>query len=102
MPVSEAIRESDAGLIIDFEVTPGSKTICVPSGYNPWRKRIEAKLTEKPQKGKANLQLIQKLSEIFELPSSCISIASGAKKSHKSVLIEGIDRKKAEKLLEKK
>jgi hypothetical protein len=101
MPVSDAIRESGTGVIIDFEVTPGSKSICVPSGYNPWRKRIEVKLTENAQKGKANMQLIQGLSDVFGLSTACISIVSGAKSSQKSVLVEGIGRGRTEELLGK-
>jgi hypothetical protein len=101
MPVSDAIRESGTGVIIDFEVTPGSKNICVPSGYNPWRKRIEVKLTEKARKGKANMQLIQGLSDVFGVSTACISIVAGAKSSQKSVLVEGVDREKAGELLGK-
>ncbi len=102
MPISDAIRESGTGIIIDFEVTPGSKTICVPGEYNAWRKRIEVKLTEKAQKGKANMQLIRNLAELFDIPPSNISIAAGAKSSQKSVFVEGLSRKRAEELLENK
>jgi len=102
MPISDAIRESGAGVIIDFEVTPGSKTTCVPGEYNAWRKRIEVKLTEKAQKGKANVQLIRSLSEIFGLPSSSISIIAGAKSGQKSVYVDGISKIRAEELLGKK
>ncbi|MDK2891924.1 DUF167 domain-containing protein [Methanohalophilus sp.] len=102
MRVSDAIHETDTGVIIDFEVTAGSKTICVPGEYNAWRKRIEVKLTEKAQKGKANMQLIRKLSEIFGIPTSSISITAGAKSSQKTVYLEGLSKKKAEELLLKK
>lgn len=102
MPVSDAIRESGAGITIDFEVTPGSKTLCVPGEYNEWRKRIEVKLTEKAQKGKANMQLIHQLSELFGLSKSSISITAGAKSSQKTVYVEGISRNRAEEFLLKK
>ena len=99
MPISDAIHESGTGIIIDFEVTPGSRTICVPGEYNAWRKRIEVKLTEKAQKGKANMQLIRNLAEFFKIPASEISIAAGARSSQKSVYVEGISKIKAEELL---
>ncbi|MBP2030072.1 uncharacterized protein (TIGR00251 family) [Methanohalophilus levihalophilus] len=102
MPFSDAIRENDTGITIDFEVTPGSKTLCIPGEYNEWRKRIEVKLTEKAQKGKANLQLIQSLSEILGIPTSSISIAAGMKNSQKTVNVEGISKIKAVEYLEKK
>jgi len=58
MSVKDAVREGGDGVLIDIEVTPGTKTVKVPSGYNPWRKRIEVRLSREAQKGKANQQLI--------------------------------------------
>ncbi|HID26612.1 MAG TPA: hypothetical protein EYP22_02040, partial [Methanosarcinales archaeon] len=40
--------------MIDFEIIPNAKSLKVPSGYNQWRMRIEAKVTKSAQKGKAN------------------------------------------------
>ena len=53
MPIEDAVKKSKDGVIIDFEVNPGSKSLCIPSGFNDWRKRIEVKLTQNAQKGKA-------------------------------------------------
>ena len=62
MGFEEAVRESGSSVLIDIEVTPGSKVLQVPSGYNEWRKRIEVKLSQNAQKGKANEQLIGEIS----------------------------------------
>lgn len=91
MPFKDALREVSDGIVIDLEVTPGSKRACVPSGYNPWRKRIEVKLSQAAQKGKANEQLIEHVAALFGVASSSVSIISGAKNSQKSILIKKVD-----------
>jgi len=90
MSLEDALKRSNDGIIIDFEVTPGSKAICIPSGYNEWRKRIEVKLSQPAQKGKANEQLIYGLSKLFGVSTSNITITNGAKSSKKSIMIKGI------------
>lgn len=95
MSFEEAIKILDSGIIIDIEVTPGSRSLSVPSGYNEWRKRIEVKLTKNAQKGKANEQLIEGLAELFGISSSDILISSGATSSKKSLLIKGISYQQA-------
>ncbi len=95
MSFEDAIKSLDSGVGVDIEVTPGSKSISVPSGYNEWRKRIEVKLTKNAQKGKANEQLIESLAELFGISSSGIVISSGATSSKKSVLIKGISYEQA-------
>ena len=95
MSFEDAIKSLDSGVSVDIEVTPGSKSVSVPSGYNEWRKRIEVKLTKNAQKGKANEQLIEKLAELFGISSSGIMIISGATSSKKSVLIKGVSYEQA-------
>ena len=90
MPFRDALREVSDGIVIDLEVTPGSKHTCIPSGYNPWRKRIEVKLSQAAQKGKANEQLIEQLAALFGVTSSSVSIISGAKNSQKSILVKTV------------
>lgn len=90
MPVSDAVKKSSDGTIIELEVTPGSRTIKVPSGYNPWRKRIEVRLTEAAQKGKANQQLMGELSKVLGLSSSDITLVSGHTSHKKTVHIKGV------------
>lgn len=95
MSFEEAIKALDSGIIVDIEVTPGSKSLSVPSGYNEWRKRIEVKLTKNTQKGKANEQLMECLAALFGVSSSDILISSGATSSKKSLLIKGISYQQA-------
>jgi hypothetical protein len=90
MPFRDALREVSGGIVLDLEVTPGSKHACVPSGYNPWRKRIEVKLSQAAQKGKANEQLIEQLAALFDVAVSSVSIISGAKNSQKSIFLKTV------------
>lgn len=95
MSFEEAIKDLGFSIIVDIEVTPGSRSILVPSGYNEWRKRIEVKLTKNAQKGKANEQLIECIAALFGISSSDIFISSGATSSKKSLLIKGISYQQA-------
>ena len=92
MSFEDAVRSAKDGTVIDFEVSPGSKSTNVPSGYNQWRKRIEAKLQAPPEKGRANEELIKSLSTMFNVPTSSIEITAGATDSRKSIKLLGVSR----------
>mgnify|MGYP000038166434 CR=1 FL=1 len=47
--------------------------------------KILVGLTSKPEKGKANLELIKKLAKHFKVPSSHVRIVSGLKSRRKIV-----------------
>ncbi|HDD69701.1 MAG TPA: DUF167 domain-containing protein [Candidatus Bathyarchaeota archaeon] len=49
--------------------------------------KILVGLTSKPEKGKANLELIKKLAKHFKVPSSHVRIVSGLKSKRKIVEI---------------
>jgi uncharacterized protein len=99
MPFADAIRAMKDGIVIDFEVSPGAKSAEVPCGYNPWRKRIEAKIKAPPDKGKANDELITALSDLFNVPTKEIEIVAGATSSRKSILVRNITATDAVKIL---
>ena len=81
--IREAIDPHPKGVLIRFEVAPGSTRLLVPSSYNPWRKSIEAKLTERPTKGKANLQLERAIADLFEISAERVSVTAGQKSSRR-------------------
>jgi uncharacterized protein (TIGR00251 family) len=97
--IREAIDPHPRGVLIRFEVAPGSSRLLVPSGFNPWRKSLEAKLTERPTKGKANLQLEKALADIFGIGADRVQVTAGQKSSRKVVLVLGIDADEAKKQL---
>lgn len=88
MTMKDAIRQTPDGVILDLEISPGAKETSV-HGFNPWRKRIEVRLSERAQKGRANEQLISFFSELFEVNSRNVQIITGLTNSKKSVKILG-------------
>lgn len=95
MPFKDAIKVLDFGICVNIEVTPGSKILSVPSGYNEWRKRIEVNLTKNATKGKANEQLVESLARLFGISGSEVFISSGVTNSKKSVILKGVSLEKA-------
>ncbi len=86
--MKDAVRQTPDGVILDLEISPGARKTSV-HGYNPWRKRIEIRLSERAQKGKANDQLITFLSDLFNVKSINVQIITGLTSSKKSVVISG-------------
>ncbi len=87
--MKEAIKHAEDGVILELEISAGAKETRV-YGYNQWRKRIEIKLSERAEKGKANAELISFLSGLFGVSSSNIRITAGLTNSRKSVKIMGV------------
>jgi uncharacterized protein (TIGR00251 family) len=90
MDLANAADPHPLGCTIRFEVVPGSSRLLVPSGFNPWRKSLEARLTEEPTRGRANRQLIEELAHVLGVPAAAIEVMSGHKNSRKVVLVRGI------------
>lgn len=96
--MKEALRQAHDGVILDLEISPGAKETAV-HGYNPWRKRIEIRLSERAQKGKANDQLVSFLSGLFKVNSNNVRIITGMTSSKKSVKIVGMNATEILKIL---
>jgi uncharacterized protein (TIGR00251 family) len=99
--MKDAIKPSGDGVILDLEIAAGAKETAV-HGYNPWRKRIEIRLSERAQKGRANAELVSFLSGLFKVSSGNVRIISGLTNSKKSVKITGMDANEALKVLTQK
>jgi len=84
--MKDAVRQTREGVMLDLEISPGAKETSI-HGYNPWRKRIEVRLSERAQKGKANEQLVAFLSDLFQVNSRDVRITKGLTNSKKSILI---------------
>ena len=90
-----AIEPHPRGLIIRFEVAPGSDELAVPSGFNPWRRSLEARLTEEPTEGKANRQLVEEVARILGIPKTDVEVLRGHKSNRKVLLITGVEIEQA-------
>ncbi len=100
MDSAQAIDPHPSGCIIRFEVVPGSSRLAVPSGFNPWRRSLEARLTEEPTRGRANRQLVGELAGTLGLSASQIQVIKGEKSSRKLLLVKGIKKEMAVSILE--
>lgn len=87
----DALQHHPRGLTIRFDVVPGSSVVEVPSGFNPWRKSLEARLTQEPHKGKANRQLVEEVAKILGVTEKNVEVLSGHKSSRKVLLVVGLD-----------
>jgi uncharacterized protein len=94
-----AVEPHPLGCIIRFEVVPGSSRLAVPSGFNPWRRSLEARLTEEACKGKANRQLVSELARVLSISEYDIDLLSGHKNSRKVLLVKGVEKDKATSIL---
>jgi uncharacterized protein (TIGR00251 family) len=89
MAVEEALSQHPQGLTIRFEITAGATQLRVPSGFNPWRRSLEARLTEEASRGRANRQLIKEVARIFSLSEDKVEILQGERSPRKVLLIKG-------------
>lgn len=95
MDLSEAVKPHPLGCIISFEVVPGSTRLAVPSGFNPWRRSIEAHLTEEPSRGRANRQLTEELARTLCISGLSVEVLSGQRSSRKLILVKGMAKDEA-------
>ena len=61
---------------------------------------IKIRLTSPPVEGKANQALVRFLADVFDISPSNIEIISGKKGRKKVVLIEGINAKTAQAIID--
>lgn len=102
MNLCEAVKPHPHGCIISFEVVPGSSRLAVPSGFNPWRRSIEAHLTEEPSRGRANRQLTDELARTLCISELNVVVLSGQRSARKLLLIKGMAKDEAVSALEQK
>jgi uncharacterized protein (TIGR00251 family) len=102
MDICEAVKPHPLGCIISFEVVPGSSRLAVPSGFNPWRRSIEAHLTEEPSRGRANRQLMEELASVLCISGLEVEVLSGHKSAKKLLLVKSMTKDEAVSALKQK
>jgi len=75
--------ETKQGTLLKVHAKPDSKNFAL--GLDEWKGSLEVKLRAKPEKGKANKELLKKLRKIFDAD---IEIIKGKKSSKKTLLID--------------
>lgn len=82
--LKKALTSFEGNVLMDIDVSPNSKEFKI-AGFNIWRSRVEIRIKELPQKGKANKEIANELSNIFNCNAS---IFKGEKSSKKTVIFE--------------
>ncbi|OGS40196.1 MAG: YggU family protein [Euryarchaeota archaeon RBG_13_31_8] len=86
----DSIKKHKDGTLLDIFVTPKAKSVIFPAGYNPWRKRIEIKVSSEAKDNKANMDVIKTIAEYFSKPTKDVMIVSGQKNKEKTLFIKDI------------
>ena len=86
----DSIKKYRDGALLYIFVTPNAKSIIFPAGYNPWRKRIEIKVSSEAKDNKANIDVIKTIADYFCKSSKDITIVSGQKNKEKTLIIKDI------------
>jgi hypothetical protein len=90
-----SIAETKDGVILTIFVKPNSAKFKVEMDGT----EIVVYSTEEPVKGKVNKEIIKELSKLLHVE---VELASGATSRQKQLFIKGIDKHRAEQLLESK
>jgi uncharacterized protein (TIGR00251 family) len=83
------IREAAGHVTFSIKVRPRAKKNAITGTVGD---ALKISLTAPPVDGKANQAVIEFFSEIFKIPRSCITIASGETSQLKVIRISGLHR----------
>lgn len=100
MQLAGALKAVPDGVTIRVEVKPDSRKLGV-EGYNAWRQTITIRVTERPQLGKANTQLIRYLAQLFDVPVEDVILVSGRSGTRKVVLLSNAVAEEVESIITK-
>lgn len=90
MKYRDALSQSGDDVLINLNVSPGSKETAFPSGYNEWRKAVECRIKSPATEGKANSEIIRTIADYFSVQKNDVTIVSGATSGLKKVRISGV------------
>jgi uncharacterized protein (TIGR00251 family) len=80
---SSAIRPKGKSTLVDIAVTSGARSTGL-KGFDQWRGRILLEVKERPVKNRANREIIDFFSKLF---NTDVKIVSGAKSSQKTIMV---------------
>ena len=80
----DALTASGDETLVALDVTPGAADARVPSDFNEWRDRFEARLSEPARDGRANAELTDELAALLDAP---VRLVRGRATSKKTVAV---------------
>ena len=90
MNYRDALFQSGDDVLLNLDVSPGSKKTVFPAGYNEWRNAIECRIKSPATEGKANSEVIKTIADYFSIKKSDVMIVSGATSGQKKIRVSGI------------
>ena len=90
-PADGPLARHAKGVSLRVYLHPGARADVIEglAGLADGRRALKAKVTARPEKGRANRALIALLAKRWRLRRSSISLLAGASDRHKVLLIEG-------------
>lgn len=86
----------DDGVLLDVEVTPSADRDAFPSGYNPWRERVEARVRARAEDGEANRALCDLVAKTLGVDAAQVGIEHGHTSRRKTIVVRGPTREDVE------
>lgn len=86
MPVPTWLTTSDDGIVVEVYVQPGARCTALAGTFDGLPR---IRLASRPNKGKANRELIRFLARGLGVPSGDVTIVSGQKSRRKRVAVSG-------------
>ena len=90
------IRDSAAGVVFTVRVQPRARKNAITGVVGD---AIKLALTAPPVEGRANEAVIRFFADLFEIPRSSVTIASGATSRTKVLRIAGVSKEKIQERL---
>jgi uncharacterized protein len=87
---SPALHDAPDGVRVDVEVVPNAQSPGFPIGYNPWRKRLQARVGAAPEQGKANDELRGLVARFFGVSDAKVEVTHGATSRQKQLLVRSV------------
>lgn len=87
---TDAIKQSNKGVILCLHVIPGSSQTVFPYNYNLWRKAIEIKVRSEAKDSKANNEVRETIAWFFRLCTKDVVLISGEKSREKTICLKKI------------
>jgi len=93
--MTSAIWETERGILLKVAVRPKSRETSFVAEISP--EVIVVNLKSPAREGKANSELIKRMSKVLSVSTSNITLIAGHKSREKTLLVQGLDLESVEK-----
>jgi len=88
--LAAACRPAAGGACLEVEVVPGASAPGFPTGFNRWRRRVQARLAAPPEDGAANRELVERAARALAVAPGDVEIVAGRTTRRKTLLVRGL------------